>query len=110
MSDLNIETKEDLVADGLPVPKPPKTVKVGRVGNIVEQEPVATSFVASVIVFLAAKYGFDTDYATATYAAGGVLAVLSFLARQLAVPLKRAEAGIASAYKADPAYDAKPVL
>lgn len=110
ISQESMEAKEEAVAEGQPVSKPPKEVKVGTPEgmNPIEKEPVLGAALVSAIVFFGSKYGLDVDYQTATIAAGVVLGVLSFLARQIVVPLKRANAGVESAYEANPTVDAKP--
>jgi hypothetical protein len=111
-NDQAMEAKEERVAEGIPVAKPPKQVKVGTPDNMnpLEKEPVLAAALVSGIVFFGAKYGFDVDTDTATYIAGVVLAVLSFLARQIVVPLKKAEAGMEANYRANPAVDAEAVI
>ena len=54
--------------------------------NVIAREPVAVAAVASIIVWVAAKYGVRVDAQQASEAAGVVLLVAGAFARQLVTP------------------------
>lgn len=108
MPELN-EALGDAIADA-PVRKPPQAVKVGKVGNLLEQEPVLINAVVTLIVLIGTVWGTNLDPAQIATIVGAVFTVGSFVARQYAVPLARAEAALETAYESDPATDAEPVL
>jgi hypothetical protein len=54
--------------------------------NVIAREPVAVAALASIIVWVAAKYGVRVDAQQASEAAGVVLLVAGAFARQLVTP------------------------
>jgi hypothetical protein len=105
-----IEAKEERVAKGLPVTKPPKEVKIGRVGNIFQQDPVVINAIVTLVVLVGTVWGTDLDPVQVGTIVGAVFTIGSVIARQMVTPVPKAEAGIESAYKADPVTGSKPVL
>jgi (2Fe-2S) ferredoxin len=110
VNNANIEAKKDLVADGQPVTKPPQTVEVGKVGNLFQQDPVIINAIVTLIVLAGTVWGTDLDPNQVAIIVGSVFTIGSFVARQMVTPMPKAEAGIESAYRANPVRDAKPVL
>jgi hypothetical protein len=110
ISDAAMDLKEERVAEGLPVSKPPKTVQIGRVGNIFQQEPAVITAIVTIIVALGAVWGTEMDAGQVTVLVTSVFTIGAFATRQLVTPAVKAEAGINSAYRANPATDAKPAL
>jgi len=53
------------------------------------KEPVLVSALAPIVVWLAARYGFQLTDSTATAIAGGVLVVAAPVARQMVTPLAK---------------------
>jgi hypothetical protein len=110
ISDAAMERKEEAVAEGLPVPKPPKTVQIGRVGNVFQSDPVVINAIVTLVVLIGTIWGTDLDPVQVGTIVGAVFTIGSVIARQMVTPVPKAEAGIESAYRANPAHDAKPVL
>ncbi len=99
----------DAIADA-PVRKPPQSVKVGRVGHIVQQEPVVINAIVTLVVLIGTVWGTNLDPGEIATIVGAVFTIGSFVARQYAVPIARADAAVDTAYESNPATDAKPTL
>ena len=99
----------DAIAEA-PVRKPPQAVKVGRVGNIFQQEPVVINAIVTLVVLIGTVWGTNLEPSEVATIVGAVFTIGSFVARQYAVPMARADAAVDTAYESNPATDAKPVL
>ncbi len=105
----NNDALGDAIA-GAPVRKPPQAVKVGKVGNVFEQEPIVINAIVTLIVLIGTVWGTDLEPGEVATVVGAVFTIGSFVARQYAVPMARAEAAVSTAFESDPATDAEPVL
>jgi len=110
ISEAAMDAKEERVAEGLPVTKPPTTVAIGNVGNLFQQDPVIINAIVTLVVLAGTVWGTDLDPNQVALIVGAVFTVGSVIARQLVTPVMKAEAGIQSAYAANPAKDALPTL
>lgn len=104
------EIKGQIMAEGVPVEKPPGVIPIGRVGNFLQQEPVLVNAFVTIIVGVAAWFGTSLDTGEVFTVVGAVFTVGSIVVRQYAVPLPKAEKAVAVAYASDPVVEAKPGL
>jgi hypothetical protein len=65
-------------------------------------EPVGISTIVTILSWLAARFAFDLDAATATAIATVILLVGQWVARRLSVPVKKAQNAVDVAAAASP--------
>lgn len=70
--------------------------------NPIAKEPVLTGALASIIVWLAGRYGLNVDPTMASAAAGAVLVIVSGFTRQLVTPTSKLQ------YKVEPPVEPPP--
>lgn len=78
--------------------------------NVIQNEPVMTAAIVTVLTWIAARFGSNLDTQTATAFALIVLVIASWVARRFSTPVGHAQTKIDQAWIADPATDEKPKL
>lgn len=111
------EIKGEIMAEGVPVGKPPSEVQIAPVGNYAQREPVFTTasvvgLITGIVSYAVAKGWFDAADEAFFIAMAPVIAgvVIGLVGRLFATPTKKANVAIDVAYESNPAIEARPTL